>query len=250
MYRIFSTIVSLIIAPENWLIALVVWWVLSKSAVVKKRLMTVMVVLILIFGNDVLYNKLANAWQPKLVTLPDSASYEAGIVLGGSSSFDKYRNGYLNAAADRFVEICVLYKTGKIKKIIISGGSNSLNGPKDARFQYKKMIELGIPAEDIIVEDSSKNTFENASFSKRKIDSLQLKPPFILVTSAMHMPRSQRVFTRVGIPVIPYPSDFKVFEKDFSFTDYFIPSLSTLFSWNSFLKEVVGVLGYKLMNRA
>jgi uncharacterized SAM-binding protein YcdF (DUF218 family) len=250
MYRVFSAFVNICIAPENWLTILIIWWILSKSKVVKKRLAVFIVVLFVVFGNEVIFTSVVNLWQPKLVTLPAGASYEAGIVLGGISNFDKYGNGYLNGAADRFIETCILYKTGKIKKIIISGGSNQKDGPKDAQFQYKKMMELGIPANDIVVEDSSLNTFENAAFTKVKIDLLKLHPPFVLITSAMHMPRSERVFRRVGIPVIPYPSDFKVFEKKFSFTDYFIPSINTLFSWNPFMKEVVGVLGYTIMKKA
>jgi uncharacterized SAM-binding protein YcdF (DUF218 family) len=250
MHRLVSTIVSICIAPENWIIALLLWRFLSKSKTVRRRLAVAIVAIIFIFGNAVLYNKVVMAWQPKLVTLPSNVIYEAGIVLGGSSSFDKYKNGYLNASADRFVEICVLYKTGKIKKIIISGGSNSRNGPKDAHFQFKKMMELGIPASDIIVEDSSTNTFENATFTKVKVDLLKLQPPFVLVTSAMHLKRAERVFTKAGLSVVPFPSDFHVFEKDFSFTDYFIPSLTTIFSWSSFLKEVFGVIGYRLFNKA
>ncbi|HEX8461644.1 MAG TPA: YdcF family protein [Segetibacter sp.] len=250
MYRLLSAFINICIAPENWIILLLIWWILSKSKAVKKRLAIAIVVLFVVFGNEVIFTSMVNLWQPKLVTLPAEVSYEAGIVLGGISNFDKNRNGYFNGAADRFVETCILYKTGKIKKIIISGGSNQKDGPKDAQFQYKKMMELGIPAADIIVEDSSLNTFENAAFSKVKIDSLKLHPPFVLITSAMHMPRSERVFRKVGIQVIPYPCDFKVLEKKFSFTEYFIPSLNTLFSWNFFLKEIVGVLGYTVMKKA
>jgi uncharacterized SAM-binding protein YcdF (DUF218 family) len=250
MHRLISTIISICIAPENWLILLLILLFFVKSARVKKRITIAIVVLLLIFGNSVLFNQIVMAWQPKLVSLPATAVYDAGIVLGGSSSFDKYDNGYLNSSADRFVEICALYKTGKIRKIIVSGGSNHRNGPKDAQFQFKKMLELGIPAEDIIVEDSSSNTFENAAFTKIKVDFFKLKSPFVLVTSAMHIPRATYIFTKAGLAVVPFPCDFKVFAKDFSFTDYFIPSLNTVFSWSSFLKEVIGVAGYKLLKKA
>ena len=250
MHRFISSIISICIAPENWLILLLILLFFIKFARGKKRIAIAIVVLLLIFGNSVLFNKMVMQWQPKLVVLPSTAVYDAGIVLGGSSSFDKYNNGYLNSSADRLVEICALYNTGKIKRIIVSGGSNHRNGPKDAQFQYKKMLELGIPAADIIVEDSSTNTAENAAFTKIKVDFLKLRPPFVLVTSAMHIPRATQVFTKAGLAVVPFPCDFKVFAKDFSFTDYFIPSLNTLFSWGSFLKEVIGVAGYKLLKKA
>ncbi len=226
------------------------WMFLSKSARVKKRLAVIVLLLIMFFGNDFIFTKLVLAWQPKPVTLATGVSYQAGIVLGGISSFDKYGRGYFGSASDRFIETCLLYKTGKIKRIIISGGSNAPGEPKDADFQYRKMIELGIPATDIIIEDSSTTTFENAVFTKRKIDSVQLKPPFVLITSAMHIPRAKMVFKRAGIWVIPFPCDYHVTESRLDFSDNIIPKLSTLFSWSSFIKEVVGIAGYKLFNKA
>lgn len=249
MYNLISKLAYVLIAPENWITALIIWMILSTSKTVKKRLTVTIILLIFIFGNEFIYMTLVNAWQPKPVTLGNGVSYEAGIVLGGSSNFDKNGRGYFNGTSDRFIQICILYKTQKIKKIIISGGSNASNQPKDADFQYKKMLELGIPGNDIIVEDSSQSTFENAAFTKIKINSLHLKPPFVLVTSAMHIPRAERVFIAAGLPVIPFPCNYNVLESHLSFSDYFIPKAGTLLSWNIFLKEVVGIIGYKVFNR-
>jgi uncharacterized SAM-binding protein YcdF (DUF218 family) len=250
MYNLISKIAYVFIAPENLIIALAIWMFLSKSTAVKKRLTVIIILLILFFGNEFIYTRLVNAWQPKPVTIADGVSYEAGIVLGGSASFDKYGKGYFNASSDRFIETCILYKTHKIKRIIISGGSNQANQPKDAIFQYKKMIELGIAPSDIVVEDSSRTTFDNAVFTKLKIDALHLKPPFVLITSAMHIPRAERVFTKAGVPVIVFPCNYHVFESKLDFFDYFIPKTGVLLSWSTFLKEVVGIIGYKIFNKA
>lgn len=250
MSNYISKIVYLLIAPENWIIALLIWLLLSKSAIVKKRLTVVIMLLIMFFGNQFIYIKLVNAWQPKPVTLGHDQPYEAGILLGGSSSFDKYGRGYFNMSADRFIQTCLLYKTNKIKRIIISGGSNGPNQPKDADFQHKKMVELGIPANDITVEDSSTSTFENAAFTKVKIDSLHLQPPFVLITSAMHIPRAQRVFEKAGLSVVPFPCNYYVLENKLEPSDYIIPRVGTVFSWSSYLKEVVGFAAYKMFKRA
>lgn len=249
MYNIISKVAYVFIAPENWIIALLILIFISKSQPVKKRLTVAIVLIIIIFGNEFIYKKLVVAWQPKPVVLAPQVTYAAGIVLGGISSFDKEGRGYFNSAADRFIEICILYKTQKIRKIVISGGSNSPNQPKDADFQFRKMVELGIPANDIIVEDSSTSTFENAAFSKRKINPLGLQPPYVLVTSSMHMPRAEMVFTKAGIQIVPYPCNYSVFDSKMDTEDYFIPKLSTLFSWSSFLKEVVGIIGYRLFKK-
>lgn len=249
MYNLISKIAYLFIAPENFIIALAIWLFFSKSPLVKKRLTIAIIVMILFFGNEFIYTRAVNAWQPKPVTITPGVSYEAGIVLGGSASFDKYGNGYFNGSSDRFIETCILYKTQKIKKVIISGGSNGPDEPKDALFQYKKMLDMGIAPTDIIVEDSSRSTFYNAAFSKIKIDSLHLKPPFVLITSAMHMPRAARVFTKAGVPVVPFPCDYHVFENKLHFPDYIIPKVGVIFSWSIYFKEVVGIIGYRIFNK-
>ncbi|MCW3079235.1 YdcF family protein [Segetibacter sp.] len=250
MFTLISKITYFFIAPENWIIALLIWIFLSRSKIARKRLTIIVILLVLFFGNSFIYSSLVNAWQPRPADLVNRVPYEAGIVLGGSSSFDKYGRGYFNMSSDRFIETCILYKTKKIKRIIISGGSNGPNQPKDADFQYKKMIEMGIPPNDIIVENASRSTFENATFTKTIIDSLRLQPPFVLITSAMHIPRAERVFKKAGLAVISYPCNYYVIPGEFYFFDYFIPKVGTILSWSTYLKEVVGVVGYSVFNKA
>ncbi len=249
MFFFFSKLVYFFIAPLNWIIALLIWIFFTKSKVIKKRLSVVIIVFVLFFGNEIIYIKLVTAWQAKPVQIHELDNYEAGILLGGLSSFDKYGNGFLNSATDRLVEISILYKSQKIKKIIISGGSVYKDRPKEADFLYKKFVLLGIPAQDLIIENHSRTTFENAMYTKKIIDSIQMQPPFVLVTSALHIPRAEKVFTKAGLPVIAFPSDFRVLDKKFDFDDYFIPKLNTINDWAMFLKEVIGMLGYKLFGK-
>ncbi|MFZ8477648.1 YdcF family protein, partial [Staphylococcus aureus] len=85
-----------------------------------------------------------------------------------------------------------LYHEGKIEKILVTGGNGNLflNEPDESSFLEKEFIRNGVKKEDIILEKKSRNTYENAIFSKKILDSLKLKPPYILITSASHMPRS------------------------------------------------------------
>lgn len=250
MFFIFSKIAYFFIAPFNWLIALLIWRFFTNSRMIKKRLSIVIIALILFFGNEFLYVKLVSIWQAKPVHINTLSSYEAGILLGGLSSFDKYGNGFLNASTDRLVEIAILYKAQKIKKIIISGGSVYKDRPKEADFLYKELLLLGIPKQDLIIENRSRTTFENAMYTKKIIDTLKLRPPFILVTSAMHIPRAEKVFIKAGLPVVPFPSDYRVLNKKFYIDDYIIPKINIINDWTFFLKEVVGTVGYKLFNKA
>lgn len=250
MFFFFSKIIYFFIAPLNWIIALLIWMFFTKSSIIKKRLKIIIIALVVVFGNEIIYTKLATAWEAEPVTLDRLGRYEAGIILGGLSSFDKYGRGFLNAATDRLVEIAILYKTKKIKKIIISGGAVYKDRPKEADFLYKELLLLGIPACDMTIENRSRTTFENALYTKKIIDSLQLRPPFVLVTSALHVPRAEKVFAKAGVPVIAFPSDFRVIDKEFDFFDYFIPKINIINDWTSLLKEMIGIAGYKLFNKA
>ena len=250
MFFILSKIAYVFLAPFNWLAFLFICSFFVKSPVVKRRFEYAIIAIILFFGNEVIYTKLVMAWQPKPVHLNNASPYEAGILLGGLSGFDKYGNGFLNAATDRLVEISILYKTKKIRRIIISGGSIYKKKPKEADFLSKELLLLGVSAQDLIIEDQSRTTFENAAFTKKIIDSIKLQPPFVLVTSAMHIPRAARVFEKAGIQVIPFPADFHVVDKKFTLADYIIPEIYIINDWATFSKEIIGMLGYKLFNRA
>jgi len=116
-----------------------------------------------------------------------SESYSTGIVLAGFISFNyKEKQGYYGQASDRFIQALRLYKLGHIKKILITGGSGSLWNQqyKEADFVKEQLLEFGIPPQDIIAENQSKNTFENAVNTKKILDSLQLPQPYLLITSA------------------------------------------------------------------
>ncbi len=204
--------------------------------------------LFFVFGNEFLFNKLVNAWQPGPLVL--NSNYEAGILLGGIGSFDKSGNGYLNDASDRFIAICTLYKTGVIKKIVISAGNIDKEKPNEAAFLSKRMVALGIPIQDIFIEGRSRSTFENALYAKMLIDSLKFSPPYVLVTSAVHIPRAVSTFKKAGLDVIAYPCNYSVIDRRFSFGDYLIPKLYIINDWSFFLKEVVGLAGYKLFGKA
>ena len=201
----------------------------------------------LVFGNSWLLNVYARNWQPAPVELSAGKSYSCGIVAGGFASPDASAHGYFNLAADRFIEIMKLYKTGKIQNILISGG----NGKPDAQsfregvWVKRQLVKMDIPDSVVFTEDRSGNTAENALNSKQLLDSLQLKPPYLLVTSAYHMPRASLVFKEAGVQVVPYPCNYTDGRGPFGFSD-FIPRPSVMMGWDTYLKETFGYWWYKI----
>ena len=224
----------------------------TKSPKVKKRLKVLIIFIAVAFTNPLIYRTMVGAWQPLPQELPFNKTYEAGIILGGLSGYDKYERGYFGNNADRFIQTANLYHRGIIKKVIISSGSGSLRQkePAEALFLQKEFMANHVKEEDIFIESRSRNTFENAVYSKQLIDSMQLQPPYILITSALHMKRSASVFRKAGYDFIEFPCDYKVTPANFTIAQDLLPNISLLNEWSFFIKEIVGLYVYKLTGKA
>lgn len=115
------------------------------------------------------------------------------------------------------------------------------------------LTSIGIPAEAIIQEPDSLNTYHNA-VNVRKILLSHGINQVLLVTSAMHMPRSLQIFQRQGINVIPAPTDFLVSEGELQELGStpkaailnLLPDTDNLHQFTTALKEYIGYLVYRL----
>ncbi|MFZ2089920.1 MAG: ElyC/SanA/YdcF family protein, partial [Desulfobaccales bacterium] len=94
---------------------------------------------------------------------------------------------------------------------------------------------LGVPAEKLIPENQARDTYGNAF----QVRSLVKKEPFLLVTSAAHMPRAMRIFQNLGMNPVAAPGDFR-FEQHYLIADYF-PSGSHLTLMEMVIHEYLGL---------
>jgi uncharacterized SAM-binding protein YcdF (DUF218 family) len=116
----------------------------------------------------------------------------------------------LNDAAERLTSAVALAREYPNARIVFSGGNAQLLGGRpEGDFALRFLEQLGVARERIIIENQSRNTAENASYCKRLIAP---KPDerWLLITSAMHMPRAVGAFRNVGFPVEPYPVDYQL----------------------------------------
>jgi uncharacterized SAM-binding protein YcdF (DUF218 family) len=122
------------------------------------------------------------------------------IVLGGAiDGLGRSNEVVLNEAAERLTVVPELVRRYPNARILFSGSSNGV----EAKFVER----LGISRDRVILEDRSRNTAENAVYSKA-IGQPKRGERWLLVTSAYHMPRAIGVFRKVGFPVEPYPVDW------------------------------------------
>jgi len=239
--------------PFNWILILLIIYFFTKSAITKKKIKIAVLLIAIIFSNPFIYKTLVKKYQPLPTKLDSIKLYSVGILLGGFSMFDRNDQGYFGSNADRFIQAANLYHSGNIKKILMTGGVGRLfqKEPTEASFALEELIRNGVRKEDIIFEDRSRNTIENAIFSRALLDSMKEQQPYVLITSALHMPRSLKVFQKAGYQnIVTYPCDYKVIETKFSLTDSIIPNISLLNDWQYFLHEIVGTFVYQLTGKA
>ncbi len=248
LFYIISKIFTYFLSPAIWILIILIWRHFAKLRAVKKRLTIAAICIFLLFSNQVLYTKAVTAWQPKPVTL-NHKQYEAGIVLGGMVAFDKKKEGFFREDEDRFYQAYKLYHAGTIKKILVSGGTVDAELPEEADFIKNELIAIGVKPEDVITETRSKTTRENALFSKQIIDSLHIKPPYVLITSAQHIPRASRLFVNEGLNVVAYPCAYSVINEKFTWDDYLLPKIRILDAWQRFIKELAGFTIYNILKR-
>lgn len=168
------------------------------------------------------------------------------VVLGGAIDpvlSRKYGTTQMIESGERITTIAKLARDYPNARIVYSGGDGSLFGTagSEADYLYPMLDTFGIPRTRVELEPNSRNTYENAQFSKALI-----KPRpgdrWLLVTSAWHMPRAVGCFRQAGFPVEAYPVDWHGDgELHWSFPRRFGANLSGL---DTAVHEWIGLLAY------
>jgi uncharacterized SAM-binding protein YcdF (DUF218 family) len=174
------------------------------------------------------------------------------IILGGFEDgwVTAGRGGLaVNEAAERLTEGLRLVRLLPNAKVVFTGGVGGLFGGADAGAAVRSyLIEAGVAPDRIVIENASRNTYENAVFTRNLVKPTQ-EDRWLLITSAYHMPRSVGVFREVGFDVIPFPVDFRTRDS----TDMFAPFGSIgagLERSDLAVKEWIGLVAYRLTGRS
>lgn len=129
--------------------------------------------------------------------------------------------------------------------ILISGGAPYAGRSAEAPVVRRFLLDLGVPDRDILMEAKSRDTSENARFSKEILKQHDFRRP-LLVTSAFHMRRSTAAFKRVGVAVTPVPSSFVSSPERSPVWADFLPEAGALHASSTALREYLGLLFYRL----
>ena len=146
----------------------------TKNQKSKNRFLLALLFILTLFSNPWFVNRLYISYEQTTISLLNNENYTWGIVLGGGmirpSDTDPSDKINVGETADRFIQPILLYKAGKIKKILITGGNTSIGKIKvdkghETNDVKKLMISMGVNPKDIYMETKARNTRENALYS-------------------------------------------------------------------------------------
>ena len=254
MFFFLSKILAFLINPLVWIVGLLIYSWRTKIESRKRKSFAWAVGLLLFFTNSFILDEFMRAWEiPAMHYKEIKQPYDAAIVLGGVINYDyDYERLQFYRSSDRLMQAVELYKKGLVKKIVFVGGSGRVSEPdkKEGPLVKRYLLQLGLPAEDLIFENESRNTRENALNVKPILDKEIHNGKYLLVTSGFHMRRAMACFRKVGLDPVPYSTDRFSGPRRFDPDHLLIPGSEALFTWNMLIHEWVGYLVYKISGYA
>lgn len=250
MFFILSKILSALLSPFLWVILFWISYVYVKAPKPKKILLWLSICLSILFSNGFVIGKFVALWEVPGTKIDKLKTYDYGIVLSGMFEY----NGTLDRlsarrGSDRLWQAIHLYHKRKIKRIILSGDSGYVfrEGLHEADQLKKLLIEQNIPASDILIENKSRNTHENAKETVRFLKEGELTSnSFILITSAIHMHRAEACFKKEGLDCATFSTDHYYDPSSSLSINSFVPSAEAFIMWKRMIKEWIGTIMYRL----
>lgn len=199
-----------------------------------------------------IFSEVCGLWEYPGTPISKVKKHDLAIVLGGMAEYNNdLKVLSIRRPGDRIFQAITLYKKGLVKKILISGDSGHLTdrGLHEARQMKKVLVSWGIPKEDIITEELSVNTYENARETKKLLNrSYPELKSFLLVTSGTHMRRALGCFQKQGMQCTPYSTDlYTNLTGNYFWDQYIIPNPDNFYQWRNLFKEMVGYMTYDIV---
>ncbi len=259
MFFYLSKVVYFLIAPSHLcLLALALGVILllrDGQARMARWLLMMSLTGFVVFGFSPLGNALMLPLEERFPRPAElrPGSYQGIIFLGGFEDGElstARRSLALIDAAERLTETLRLARRLPATKVVFTGGSAAMQGPGNTARQEvgRYLKDVGLAADRVVLEDQSRNTWENALYTRRLLRPAQ-SDRFLLVTSAWHMPRAVGAFQAAGLRVTAYPVDYRTRgPADLTQPFSFLPN--GLRRMDKAVKEWIGLLAYWLTGRS
>ncbi|MEE8333897.1 MAG: YdcF family protein [Alphaproteobacteria bacterium] len=253
---VFSKIAVYLVDPGVWLLILLglgtvlLWtrWRRGGRALLTLTFLLVLAVSTFPVGEAMLATLEERFPAPRAIAAP----VDGIIVLGGAvrQRLTLARGQpALNEHAERMTEFVALARRFPTAKLAFTGGSASLFHPDIKETAVARLFfnQMGLDGTRVIYEGGSRNTYENAVFTRRL---LRPRPGerWLLVTSATHMPRAIGAFRKAGWDPVAYPVDYQT--RGLTEIGPFFNLRAGLNNFAAGLHEWLGLITYRLLGRS
>lgn len=259
---VFGKLVHFLVSPFNLLIALTItglllrWigakqpWIRRLGAVSLGAAGAWLTLIVLTPFGGMLGYGLETRIERRPLNLDEVAGV---IVLGGATADGRLVEDHgtyaINDAAERLTALIAIRRLRPDMPVIVSGGSGLLfpGKTREADITRAFLGEQGVDPSTIMFETDSRNTFENAVFTADILGELESpsERPWLLVTSAFHMPRALGCFRQAGLEVAPYPVDYRILKPSWALRAPF----DRLDDMELAVREIVGLVTYRILGR-
>jgi len=181
----------------------------------------------------------------------DLSRYAGLVVLGGALEPAYVWAGHgqpaLNEGAERMTAGLPLLQRYPHFQLLFAGGEGGLlaQGMSEAERARRFYQNMGVPPQRLLFEAASRTTHENAVLSAA-LPGVDKARPWLLVTSASHMPRALATFEKAGWNVTPYPVDYRT-GLETPWSQYSLAKGAR--TWHLALHEFAGLMAYRLSGK-
>lgn len=161
---------------------------------IAKIFLLIAAILIVVFG--VLASRIYSFGNTR-----SEASADAAIVLGAAV----WSSGVSPVFRERINHGIDLYRNGKVRKLIFTGGQGNPGEPTESSAARDYALQSGVPAQDILIEEKSHTTYENIRYAKQVADAHGIRH-VLIVSDPLHMKRAVLMAQDVGLIAEPSPT--------------------------------------------
>ena len=238
-------ILPLIVSPLFLVMVLITWGIVFRSRIAGTLAVSILIICSLPIFSNKLITFLENEYI--LSDVSSAKTADAIVVLSGMVRTINGKNGLSYEwaeASDRIFAGIELIKENKAPIMVLTGGKLPWSvGKPEGEYLRDVAIKSGVPNKNILLTENVENTDQEAKAVAKLLN--KASPKIILVTSAFHMPRAQKVFEAAGINIEPFAVDFLSGAEKSTIVN-FIPSAKAFNQTSFFIRELIGRLYYNL----
>ncbi|MFD1773032.1 YdcF family protein [Paenibacillus rhizophilus] len=247
MIYVIKFIYSFVLPPGIFilLLTLLALWMLWKKQRGSAGMLLVITLLLYFASIPLVSDPLMRTLESKYAP-PAEVQGDCLVVLGGGATQgtpDVDGEGNLGgSAANRLITAVRLHHLTGLP-VLFSGGQVFADSGNEGDIARRQLIGLGVDEQNILIENRSLNTEQNAEYTVELLKEQGLSRP-VLVTSAFHMPRAVAEFRRAGMEVQPYPTDYHASAAASAswYAGKLAPSPGAIETVGGVLKEYIGSL--------